>query len=141
LNTSVLKSASSVPSKGATVEAPRTKECVRARFLESLDALPDACLTFAEILVEALELHTKKSRDYGSGEDPYANVRASEEFGVAAWKGGLLRANDKVTRLKQFSQKGELANESAEDSLIDLCVYFPIILMLYRQASQQVRIN
>lgn len=103
--------------------------------------LPDKCLPFAGILTEALELHTLKSKDYGSDSDPYANVRASEEFGVEAWKGGLLRANDKVVRLKQFARKGVLANESAEDSMKDLVVYFTIILMLYRQASQEVTSN
>ena len=113
------------------------KEQIRIRFEEALDQLNPASLPFAEILTESLELHSRKSKDYGTGQDPYANVRASEEFGVESWKGALIRSNDKITRLKQFAKKGALANESAEDSLIDLCVYFPIVLMLYRQASEQ----
>lgn len=113
-----------------------SKQEVLERFTKALDELNPASLPFAEILTESLELHSRKSKDYGTGQDPYANVRASEEFGVEAWKGALVRSNDKITRLKQFAKRGALANESAEDSLIDLCVYFPIVLMLYRQASK-----
>lgn len=106
------------------------------RMNEAVHALHPACIPFAQILCEALELHSLKSKDYGSDSDPYANVRASEEFGIEAWKGALMRCNDKVARLKRFAVRGNLANESAEDSLKDLCVYFPIALMLYREASQ-----
>lgn len=91
--------------------------------------------------MEALETHNKKSRDYGDGDDPYRNVRASEEFGIPAWCGGLLRANDKMTRLKKFARTGSLANESAEDSLLDNVVYFAICTMLYRQASKELPTN
>jgi hypothetical protein len=114
-----------------------SKEELTKRMSLAIDELHEACLPFAQILCEALELHSKKSQDYGSDSDPYANVRASEEFGIPAWKGALMRCNDKVVRLKRFSQRGSLANESAEDSLKDLCVYFPIALMLYRQASHE----
>lgn len=106
------------------------------RFAGAINALHERSLPFSSILAEVMELHARKSKDYGSGDDPYANVRASEEFGVPAWQGGLIRSNDKITRLKSFAQKGSLANESAEDSLLDLCVYFPIVLMLYREASR-----
>lgn len=109
---------------------------LKQQFSDALDQLPDRALPFAEILAEVMALHAKKSKDYGSDTDPYANVRSSEDFGVLAYVGGLIRAHDKVTRLKRFAQRGELANESAEDSMLDLCVYFPIILMLYREASK-----
>lgn len=88
--------------------------------------------------MEALETHNKKSKDYGSEGDPYKNVRASEEFGIPAWVGAVLRSNDKITRLKKFAQTGSLANESAEDSLLDNVVYFAIATLLYREASKAV---
>lgn len=106
------------------------------RMAGAIVALPPQALPFAEILCEAMELHGKKSKDYGADGDPYANIRASEEFGVAPWHGALLRSNDKVNRLKQFAKKGVLANESAADSMLDLVVYFAITLMLYREVSK-----
>ena len=79
------------------------------------------------------ELHDRKQKDYGTDADPFANVRASEDFGVAAWLGALIRLNDKVSRLKTFAQKGTLSNESVEDSFQDLAVYAVIGLCLYRE--------
>jgi hypothetical protein len=90
---------------------------------------------FHQLLKEIGELHDKKQSDYGSDEDPFANVRASEEFGVPAWIGALVRLNDKVTRLKSFAKKKTLANESAEDSMLDIAVYSLIGLLLYREVS------
>src|SRR5438105_5064914 len=42
---------------------------------------------FHQILEELGQLHDKKQRDYGSGNDPFANVRGSVAFGVPAWVG------------------------------------------------------
>lgn len=81
------------------------------------------------------DLHDKKQQDYGSKHDPFANVRASEEFGVAPWVGALVRLNDKVTRLKQFARRGTLANESAKDSMLDISVYALIAYILYEEVE------
>jgi len=92
---------------------------------------------FEAILLEILQMHRKKSKDYGSNEDPYANVSASREFGVQPWVGALIRENDKTTRIKSFIKKRALANESLEDSLIDKAVYSIIALLLYRRSEQE----
>lgn len=90
-------------------------------------------ITFEDILREMKRLHDKKQLDYGSKSDPFANVRASEQFGIPGWLGAVLRANDKMSRLKSFAEKGVLANEPIEDSLIDLANYAVIALVLYRE--------
>jgi len=92
-------------------------------------------MSFTAILDEIADLHNKKQQDYGRVKDPYANVRASEDFGIPGWVGTIIRANDKMRRLQKFAQTGELANESVEDSLIDLAVYAIIALDLYRQET------
>lgn len=78
-------------------------------------------------------LHDRKQMDYGSNEDPLANVRASEDWGVPAWVGGLIRGNDKIKRLQAFARRGSLANESAEDAFKDLAVYAILSLILYSE--------
>ena len=90
---------------------------------------------FESVLKEMKHLHDKKQLDYGSKTDPFANVRASEHFGIPGWLGAVLRANDKMSRLKSFAEKGVLANEPIEDSLIDLANYAVIALVLYREAT------
>ena len=88
---------------------------------------------FQSVLREIAELHDAKQHDYGRDADPFANIRASEEFGIPAWLGAVLRGNDKMSRLKTFTQKQTLKNESVEDSLKDLAVYALIALILYRE--------
>jgi hypothetical protein len=90
---------------------------------------------FHKLLATIGELHDKKQEDYGTNKDPFANVRASQEFGVRPWIGALIRLNDKVHRLKQFASKGVLANESAKDSMMDIAVYALIALVLYDEET------
>jgi hypothetical protein len=81
------------------------------------------------------ELHDKKQEDYGRDSDPFANVRASEDFGVSPWVGTMIRANDKMRRIQRFAERGSLANESVRDSLMDLAVYAIIALVLYDEQA------
>lgn len=81
-------------------------------------------------MVRAAELFEKKNRDYGSRESPLQNVRRSEEAGVRAAQGAFVRCLDKVGRLSKFFREGNLANESAQDSVDDLAVYMPIVGVL-----------
>lgn len=90
---------------------------------------------FHELLEEAGALHDKKQADYGKGDDPFANVRASEEWAVAGWVGAMVRLSDKVRRLQSLRGKGSLANESAIDSFMDIAVYALIALVLYEQET------
>lgn len=88
---------------------------------------------YHELLQEAGELHDRKQADYGSDSDPFANVRASADWGIPGWVGALVRLSDKVKRLQAFARKGELANESAIDSMMDIAVYALIARVLYEQ--------
>lgn len=95
---------------------------------------PDSAQFYVE-LVDAAELHARKQLDYGADNDPFSNVRASEDWGIPGWVGCMVRANDKIKRLQTFATKGELANESAEDAFRDLAVYAIIGLILFQQQT------
>lgn len=88
---------------------------------------------FLKIIQEMKELHIRKAADYGRVNDPFANVRASADFGVPAWLGVAIRMNDKLHRIKSLVQNGSLKNESVEDSFLDLAAYSIIALVLYRE--------
>lgn len=90
---------------------------------------------FHKLLRELGELHDRKQLDYGADEDPFHNIRATEDWGISPWIGALVRMSDKVRRLQRFAQRGSLANESAEDSMKDIAVYAMIALILYREES------
>lgn len=92
---------------------------------------------FHQLLTEMGELHDRKQEDYGRGDDPFANVRASEEWGIPGWVGTMARLNDKVRRLQSLRSKGSLANEAAIDSFMDIAVYALIALVLYEETVGQ----
>lgn len=89
---------------------------------------------FHALLAEIGALHDKKQADYGSKEDPFANVRSAVEFGIDPWIGVAIRLNDKMSRLKQAARGNTLQNESIEDTFMDGAVYNLIGLILYREA-------
>ena len=88
---------------------------------------------FHELLKEIGDLHDSKQADYGRPTDPFANVRASVDFGIPGWVGALVRANDKMRRLQTHAQGNTLKHESAKDSFLDLAVYALIGLCLYEE--------
>lgn len=90
---------------------------------------------YLRLLDEMRELHCRKAADYGRGKDPLANVRAGADFGVPAWVGVMIRAGDKMHRIKSFLANGSLKNESVEDSLKDLAAYALIALVLYQEQT------
>lgn len=93
-------------------------------------------LTFSDVLKQLLALHKKKSADYGSDTDVFSNVRACESFGIEAWKGVVIRLNDKMERIKQFIRKNKLVNESIEDSFLDMASYAVIAYILYKERKE-----
>lgn len=90
---------------------------------------------FHYILAELRALHDKKQADYGRADDPFANVRASQEWGVTDWIGAMVRATDKVRRLQAFANTGKLHNEGVIDSLNDLAVYTIIARVLFEESN------
>jgi hypothetical protein len=95
---------------------------------------------FDKVLAEMKAMHDRKQADYGRAElgDPFANVRASEDFGIPGWVGCMTRANDKMRRLQAAARGQNLKNESIEDSLMDLAVYAVIALVLYREVKAPI---
>jgi hypothetical protein len=77
---------------------------------------------FEFVTAELLETFLKKHKDYGKG-----NILSIKELGIA------FRTSEKTERLKNLLMKGDApANESIEDTWIDVGVY-AVIAMLYRR--------
>jgi hypothetical protein len=76
-----------------------------------------------QMTADAFDIMVKKNSDYGApdevGGDPFANFRADGLYGF------VVRMGDKLSRLRTFTQRGNLkvADETAEDSLRDLLNY------------------
>lgn len=99
------------------------------------DPPPRGDARFHAALRKIGRLHDQKQRDYGTGQDPFANIRASQEFGIPPWLGAIVRLNDKVNRLKSFAINGNLVNEGALDSMEDIAVYALIASVLFKESN------
>ena len=90
----------------------------------------------SELFEKALELLQKKRVDYADNVDPFANFRQSKLCGVEPSKGSFIRMMDKVSRMARLMSKGGVggvADESLADTVIDLCNYAVITLLLYQE--------
>lgn len=92
---------------------------------------------FLDVLDDVRDLHFRKGADYGSADDPFANLRASEGFGVEPWLGTMVRLNDKINRVMSWCRNGRLVNDSLEDDLRDIATYGPIALTLFYESQQE----
>lgn len=91
---------------------------------------------FFEYLKVMAEIHSKKNWDYAKSTiDPFRNFRMSEDIGIPAWKGSLIRMGDKFIRINNIALKGNRAvkDETIIDTLIDLANYSIITAILYEE--------
>lgn len=105
---------------------------------EVLEVRHPNSMKFHRYLKEVANLHDVKQRDYGREEDPFANVRASEEWGIDGWVGAMIRLNDKVRRLQSLAVTGRLSNEGAIDSFMDIACYAIIARVLFEDESDKL---
>jgi hypothetical protein len=80
----------------------------------------------------ARELMKKKNADYAgrNGVEPFANFTRVESMGICPTEVGfLVRVTDKMSRLSSFMESGklEVANESFEDTIVDVINYMVLL--------------
>jgi hypothetical protein len=87
---------------------------------------------FLELLTEMELLHKSKSADYGSQDDPLANIRNGADFvNIEPWKAAFVRIADKVQRLRTYCRTGRLVHEGVRDTLLDLAAYSLLAIVLF----------
>lgn len=90
----------------------------------------------ASLSESAGKLMKGKQADYGSKTDPLSNFRSATSWGLDPRQGVLLRMADKMARLGNSVHK-PLANESVEDSVIDIINYAVIFKALHDEAQPE----
>jgi len=87
---------------------------------------------FLELLGDMERLHKSKSADYGSEDDPLANVRSGADFvNIEPWRGCMVRIADKVQRLRTYCRTGRLVHEGVRDTLLDLAAYSLLAIVMF----------
>jgi len=84
----------------------------------------------------------EKNADYtGGNNDPFANFRLTDHFGVASVEQGFFtRMTDKFSRIASFIKKGVLLvkDETVEDTLLDLANYCILFAGYLRSKRNEV---
>src|SRR6056297_406529 len=73
-----------------------------------------------------MEVTKAKNHDYsGWNDDPFANFKSCEGYGISTEIGFITRMSDKISRVKSFVDQGvcNVKDETIEDTLIDLANY------------------
>jgi hypothetical protein len=90
---------------------------------------------FVSLVEEIKQLHESKNHDYAEDADPLSNLRGAERLGIPAWKGVLVRLQDKWSRMEQLANGKSPKHESMRDSLIDNAIYSLLCVLLLDEAS------
>lgn len=88
---------------------------------------------YQQVLDELMQMFLKKHRDYGKG-----NIQSVGELGIA------LRVTEKIERIKNLLMKhgGKLpANESVEETWIDVAVYAIIAVLVKREQFEKLEVK
>jgi hypothetical protein len=98
-------------------------------------------LRYRDLLDEAWNLHVAKNAGYAGADNPdaWANFRMSEQFGVSALDGCLVRMSDKYIRVTNLrkNKDNERVGESLIDTLKDLAAYANIAICLLEEEMNQ----
>ena len=89
-----------------------------------------------ELCSKGREIMQAKNADYTCGSaDPYANFRISETMDIDPVVGIILRIQDKLQRIKSFSQMGELKvkGETVDDACLDIINYAVLVRGLLKE--------
>ena len=94
------------------------------------------------LMQEMARKQIQKGHDYsGADRDTFQNLRASEDMGIPAWKGVMIRMSDKWRRLSNFARQEQfkVADESFEDTCVDLANYSLFVVLMFREAQHATR--
>lgn len=92
----------------------------------------ECCETMHQIML-------RKTHDYSGTEEPFSNFQVVEKIGICSTEQGFLtRMMDKISRISNFVQQGELKvkDESVEDTLMDLSNY-ALLMLLYIKMEKE----
>jgi hypothetical protein len=113
-----------------------TVSCCEGQPMQAASRRHPSSTAFVDLLREMQRLHESKSADYGSEEDPLANVRSGADFvNIEPWRGCMVRIADKVQRLRTFCRTGRLVHEGVRDTLLDLSAYALLAIVLFDEGK------
>ena len=96
---------------------------------------------FESLLDRMRQMHLSKGNDYEINGKEYANIRAAEDWNMPAWTYAMMRADEKMRRLKNFANGTALQHEGVMDSMLDIAVLSLIGLALYEERPERKNLD
>jgi len=100
---------------------------------------------FEAVLIDMVRLNRRKRRDYALDTSPFSNFDTSAAGmgmkGFGAVEAAIFNVNQKLARLRSLRANGRMddpANETVEDTYLDLAIYAAIALAIYRYPEGKV---
>lgn len=95
---------------------------------------------YLDLLDKMKDLHIRKSAGYSGQDNPDAweNFRMSQDFGVSAFLGCIVRMTDKFIRIRNLikNPNNDQVGESIRDTLLDLASYALIAICLWDEEQE-----
>jgi len=130
------------PEYNAVLEALE-KDCLLSTNLYGFKDKPfnEVQKSVKAIVADMLSIFEAKDTDSAANGKPMGNLRSSEDLGIPAWKGTLLRMSDKKQRIMSFAERGEfqVKDEQIADTLKDLANYACLASVLFGEAYPKKR--
>lgn len=107
---------------------------------DKTDTVSNGDPNYIKLLDEMRALHIKKNAGYsGDSVDRWANFRLSEQLGVPAYLGALVRMSDKWIRITNLIKNPNFdqVGESLRDTLFDLAAYALIVICLLDEKQEK----
>ena len=92
---------------------------------------------YKAILDRMWELHCEKAKSYGALEDPLANLRNGERFGVPAWLRCLVEADSAFYRLENYCNGRNPSHESLVNALMDTAAFSMLALLFVEEERER----
>ena len=90
------------------------------------------------------EICKKKNQDYASLKNPFSNFEKAELMGICTIEAGILiRMIDKISRITNYVNKGQLAvtDETVADTLLDLANYSCMLAAYLKMKKELNELN
>lgn len=111
------------------------KDCLQSEMLYGFNGKPfsEVQQSVKAIVADMLQIFEAKDTDYAANGKPMGNLRSSEELGIPAYKGTLLRMGDKKQRIMSYASRGhfQVKDEQIADTLKDLANYACLASVLF----------
>ena len=118
-----------------------------AQKLEYIKAFTDIMTNFKghpkypKVLIEMLSVHSGKSNDYATDQDPFSNVQLCERANFPAWKGIIIRLGDKYSRLLNALGDKLFKYEGIRDAFMDTACYSVMGIIEYERDYEKQKKN